>query len=413
MKRKIYILICLSLCCAFFSCSTQRQSKSAYNGYFGEEELREMRENGRAKAKAYLEELEKMHPDSIETLNLSWTYLDTLPDFSKYNKVWMISFSGNETPKVDKSLFSSDSLTHVYLERCGIREIDFPEGNHIEHINLINNELTRIPSSIRRCKHLKSLNLEGNQIRHIPRWILELDSLEDITLNYNQLKLRKSDIRHLSKVKQIIIGGNGIKKLPKNIGQLQCESMNLGKNKLHSLPNSFAKLNQMKSLIFYENNFEEIPEILAGFKELKHLDFYKNNLTQIPDFVGDMDGVQQLFLSYNKIETIPDTLRNLKRLKYFYIHHNELHFLPEWLAEMDSIERLGVGYNHLLDLPDLSKMKSLVELDCEHNLLERFPWEIVEKPDMELIVVRDNDFILSDEEQIKLIKASKTVNLIY
>lgn len=413
MKPRIRILICVTIGCVLFSCSTRPVAKPSYSGVFSEEELLEMRERGRAEAYAYFEELEKMHPDSVETLDLSWTYLESLPDFSKYKKVRMISFSGNETEKVDKSLFSSDSLTIVSLNQCGIRKIDFPEGNHIERLSLASNQLNRIPKSIRRCKHLKALNLEGNQIRHIPRWIMELDSLEEITLNFNKLKLNKSDIRHLSKVKQIILGGNDIEKLPSNIGRLQCESLNLAKNKLASLPESFKSLNRMKALVFYENQFEEVPEVLAGFKALKHLDFYKNRISEIPDFVGNMDGLQQLFLSFNKIEEIPDTLRNLKRLKYLYIHHNELHFLPEWLAEMDSIERLGVGYNHLLDLPDLSKMKSLKDFDCEHNLLERFPWEIIEKPDMEIIVVRDNDFLLSDEEKMKLVKASKTVNLIY
>ena len=125
-------MICISISCVFFACSTQPPTKSAYNAYYSEEQLREMREQGRAQAKAYFEKLEKMHPDSVKTLELSWTYLDSLPDVSKYNKVWMISFSGNETPKVDKSLFSSDSLTHVRLESCGIREIEFPEGNRIE-----------------------------------------------------------------------------------------------------------------------------------------------------------------------------------------------------------------------------------------------------------------------------------------
>ena len=126
-----------------------------------------------------------------------------------------------------------------------------------------------------------------------------------------------------------------------------------------------------------------------------------------------MDGLQQLFLSFNKIEKIPDTLRNLKQLKYLYVHHNELHFLPKWIMEMDSIERLGVGFNHLIDLPDLSKMKSLKDFDCEHNLLERFPWELLEKPDMELINARNNDFILSDEDRMRIIKASKTININY
>lgn len=372
-----------------------------------------MRKNGHAAAKAFFEELETRHPDSVETIVLSSTFLDSFPDISRYNKVWLMAFSGNETERVDKSLFSSDSLRIVELSRCGIREIDFPEGNHIEQLNLSSNQFDRIPKSIKKCKYLRSLNMEGNQIRHIPRWIMQLDSLEEITLNFNQLKLNRADIRHLSKVKQIIIGGNNIEKLPNNIGRLRCESLNLAKNKLHTLPKSFSRLNQVKSLIFYENEFEEIPEVLAGFNNLKHLDFYKNKLTEIPDFVGDLYGLQQLFLSFNKIEKISGNLRNLKRLKYFYIHHNELRFIPEWVAEMDSIERFGVGFNHLVDIPDLSKMKSLKDFDCEHNLLERFPWELVEKPGMELINLRNNDFNLSDEEKKKLIKASKTVNVIY
>jgi len=413
MKIKTHLLICISISCLLFSCKTQTPAPPSYYDVFSEEQLHELRKQSRAAAEAYLQELENSHPDSITVLSLDATFLDSFPDFSKYNKVWLVNFTGIKMEIMDKSLFSSDSLETVTLNRCNFRKIKFPEDNHIERLSLTNCQLTRIPSSIRRCKHLKALNLEGNQIHHIPRWIMEFDSLEEITLNYNQLRLTKADIRHLSNVKQILIGGNGLEKLPNNIGRLHCESLNLGKNKLHSLPRSFGRLSHLRHVIFYENEFTEIPEVLADFKELKHMDFYKNNLTQIPEFVGNMESLQQLFLSYNKIEVIPDTLRNLKRLKYFYIHHNELHFLPEWITEMDSIERFDIGYNHLLELPDLSKMKSLKEFDCEHNLLERFPWELVEKPDMEMLILRENDFILSDEEKMKLIQVSKTVNINY
>jgi len=413
MKIKIYILICVSVGCLLFSCRTQSSMGTFGLEDYSEEELHELRERSHATAMAYLEELESSHPDSVTMLSFDATFLDTFPDFSKYNKVSMVSFTGIRTKKVNKSLFASDSLENVTLNGCSFRKIEFPEDNHIERLNLTNCYLTRIPSSIRQCKHLKALNLEGNQIRHIPRWIMELDSLEEITLNYNQLRLTKADIRHLSKAKQIIIGGNGFEKLPNNIGRLRCESLNLGKNKLHSLPLSFGQLKQLKHVIFYENEFTEIPEVLANCNELRHLDFYKNNLTEIPDFVGNLEDLGQLFLSYNKIKVIPDTLRNLKQLKYFYIHHNELHFLPAWLPEMDSLERISVGYNHLLELPDLSKMPSLKEFDCEHNLLERFPWELVEKPDMELLILRDNDFNFSHEEKMRLIQVSKTINLIY
>ena len=307
----------------------------------------------------------------------------------------------------------SDTLTVFELNQTKIHRLDIPKDNQIEVLSLTNCGLDKIPSSIKHCKHLHRLNLEGNQIKHIPRWLSSLDSLEEINLNFNKLNLKRRDIRRLSKVEDVLLAGNGIKSLPNNIGILSCESLNLSKNQLSSLPKSFAKLKQAKYLIFYDNAFETIPEELAGFKNLKHLDFYKNKITEIPDFVGDMDNLQQLFLSFNKIEVIPDTLRNLKRLKYFYIHHNELHFIPEWITEMDSIERFGVGFNHLLDLPDLSKMKALYEFDAEHNLLEHFPWELVEKPEMEILILRDNDFVLTDKEKMRLIQIGKTMNLNY
>ena len=410
---KTRLLICLAMACVVCSCSTRPVTKPSYFSFYSEEELREMQERARSEALAYLKQLENSHPDSIKMLNFNWAGLDSCPDFSRFNKVWLADYSGIAMEKVDKSLFSSENLKTVTLNNCSFREIDFPENNRIERLSLTNCQLSRIPAGVRRCKHLKALNLESNNIRHIPRWIMELDSLEEINLNFNQLRLTRSDICRLSKAEQILLGGNGIEKLPKNIGQLRCESMNLAKNKLHSLPKSFANLNQMKSLIFYENEFEEIPVVLADFKHLKHLDFYKNKIKEIPDFVGNMENLGQLFLSFNQIEDIPDTLRNLKHLKYFYIHHNELHFLPEWITEMDSIERFGIGFNHLLELPDLSKMKSLKDFDCEHNLLEHFPWELVEKPDMEMINARNNDFNLSDEDNMRLIKASKTININY
>ena len=306
-----------------------------------------------------------------------------------------------------------DSVTRFEVISAQVHHLDIPNDNKIEVLSLTNSGLDRIPSSVKRCKHLKRLNLEGNHIKHIPRWLTSLDSLEEINLNFNKLNLKKRDIRRLSKVEDVLLAGNGLKKLPDNVGVLRCESLNLSKNQLSTLPKSFAKLKQAKYLIFYDNKFESIPEELAGFKDLRHLDFYKNNISEIPDFVGDMDNLHQLFLSFNQIEEIPDTLRNLKRLKYFYIHHNELHFIPEWITEMDSIERFGVGFNHLLELPDLSKMKALYEFDAEHNLLEHFPWELLEKPDMEMIILRDNDFNLSDEEKMRLIKASKTININY
>ena len=300
--------------------------------------------------------------------------------------------------KIDKKLLASDSLRTVIIERCGLRSIKFPRGNKIESIKLFDNKLKRIPPSIKHCKNLEHLDLEHNRIKHIPRFIAKLDSLKSLDLNHNRLKLSESDIKHASKVKKLSIGGNNIEKLPENIGILQCTNLNLGKNKLSSLPASFTELKQLKHVIFYENEFEKVPREIEALKELEHLDFYKNHLTEIPDFIGNFKNLKYLYFSYNEIETIPDTLSSLRNLKYFYIHHNKIIKLPDWIVELDSLERLGVGYNKLISMPDFSEMPSLIDFNCEGNLLEEFPWKLVFKPGMQMLIVRDNMFELSEEE---------------
>ena len=314
--------------------------------------------------------------------------------------------------KIDKKLLASDSLRTVIIEQCGLRKISFPRGNKIESIKLFDNKLKRVPRSIRHCKNLEHLDLEHNKIRHIPMFIANLDSLKSLDLNHNHLKLTKSDIKHASKVKKLSIGGNNIEKLPENIGILQCTNLNLGKNKLSSLPASFADLKQVHHLIFYENEFVTIPEEIAGFENLQHLDFYKNHIKEIPDFIGNFENLHYLYLSYNEIETIPDTLRNLNSLNYFYIHHNKIVTLPDWIVEMDSLERLGVGYNKLISMPDFSEMPSLIELNCEGNLLEEFPWKLVFKPGMQMLIVRDNLFELKEEE-IEFLSQPREVVIVF
>jgi len=142
------------------------------------------------------------------------------------------------------------------------------------------------------------------------------------------------------------------------------------------------------------------------------IDFYKNHIKEIPDFIGNYENLHYLYLSYNEIEAIPDTLRNLKNLNYFYIHHNKILTIPDWIVEMDSLERLGVGYNKLISMPDMSEMPALIELNCEGNFLEEFPWKLVEKPGMQFLIVRDNLFELSEEE-VEILSQPRGVVIIF
>ena len=326
-------------------------------------------------------------------------YMDSLIDLSQFSNMRTVCLQNTQLERLPEDFFKCDSLRGVIIERGNLKKISFPKDNHITDITLREMQLDKIPKAIRRCKELEALNMDGNRLKRIPHWIKKQDRLKEIVLNNNQIRLRRSAIRRLSKIEKVQLGANGIDRLPGNIGRLQAKYLNLGRNHISDVPASFARLEELKQVIFYENEFDEIPEEIAKLTQLEELDFYKNHIKEIPEFVGSLENLTRLFLSYNEIKTVPDTIRNLKHLRYFYIHHNKLNFLPTWITEMDSIQRLGISHNHLLELPDLSKMTSLEELDFEVNEISVFPWKLLEMPNLNVLIVRDNPFVLTKEER--------------
>jgi len=146
-----------------------------------------------------------------------------------------------------------------------------------------------------------------------------------------------------------------------------------------------------------QTNFEKLG------RNLVELDFYYNHIRKIPDGIGNLTKLKQLFLSYNQIQLLPDTLAALKRLKYMYIHHNGLAVAPQWITTLPKLERLDLSYNRLDSIPDLSHMENLVEIDLQHNELKRFPWELLDKENLNFLIFKNNPFVLTNEEE-KILK---------
>jgi Leucine-rich repeat (LRR) protein len=165
------------------------------------------------------------------------------------------------------------------------------------------------------------------------------------------------------------------------------------------LPATFANLDSLTSVIFYKNQFSEIPPEIFKLYQLEELDFYYNQIHEIPDEIGDLTKLEQLFVSYNTISKLPESMARLLHLKYFYIHHNELVIVPDWLLKLSSLERLDLSYNKIMVLPDLSQIETLTEVDLQDNQLESFPWELFEKENMKILLIKNNPLILDEDER--------------
>lgn len=363
------------------------------------------------KRKLLLTEWENINPDSVSKVNFNNLYFNEVPDISKFINLRIIEGESNLITKLPKSTFKSDSLIRVNFSLNKIKQVHFKSNSKITSVNLSHNKLKRIPRSIKKLKYLRHINLSDNQLKKIPRFILKLDSLQEITLNYNHLKLSKRSILNLARVKSILLAGNKLTELPENIDQLSSvEKLNFAKNELSALPEAFARLEGLTSVIFYKNQFSEIPPEIFKLTKLYELDFYYNHIEEIPEEIGNLTRLKQLFLSYNSINVLPKSLTKLKNLKYLYLHHNNLIIIPEWITQLSNLERLDFSYNKIISLPDLSKIDSLTEVDLQENQLEYFPWSLLEKANLKVLIARNNPFILDEPEDIFLNKWSSEQN---
>ena len=57
-------------------------------------------------------------------------------------------------------------------------------------------------------------------------------------------------------------------------------------------------------------------------------------------------------------------------------------------------------------------MDKLTEIDLQDNQLEYFPWDLLDKPNLKLLIVRNNPFILEKEEEKMLKEHVNNINSI-
>jgi Leucine-rich repeat (LRR) protein len=352
----------------------------------------------------------QQNPDSIRVIDLTNLVLDTCPHLAQYSSAIALRLMRNNIQEIKKDVWPlSDSLRKVSLSDNLLNKIRFAKNSSIRDLDLSENELKRIPRSIKKLKSLRSINLSHNHIKRIPRFLARMNSLEEVDLNYNQIhQLRKRTIKGLRNLKIIQIGANHISSLPENISICKrVESLNLGKNQLSSIPTSFAELDSLQHLIFYDNEFDSIPAVIWKLHQLKELDFYKNNIAVIPQGIGQLQHLEQLFLAYNKIGSLPDTLQSLMHLKALYLHHNQMIIVPKWIGNFTHLLYLDMGYNKIFELPDMSGMDQLQEVDFQQNNLSEFPYDLLKNTHLNHIYLQGNSFVLTKEEREEMEKLSK------
>jgi len=230
------------------------------------------------------------------------------------------------------------------------------EGNHVNRIDFINNNLNgTLPSELQNLGYLNSLALEGNDYLtgNIPPAIGNITSLQQLVLSHNQLT-----------------------------GSIPVELANLTNLIYFSLAT-----NQLTGTI---------PTELSNLLNLKVLRLDSNPLTgSIPAVLSNLTQLEALILVFNKLTgEIPPELGNLTNLRYFYLHNNQLSgSIPSSLGNLSNLTALSLEFNQLTGNipPELGKLKKLQDLRLRNNKLTNIPVEIGKLPDLQVLYLGYNN----------------------
>ncbi|WOD41715.1 leucine-rich repeat-containing protein kinase family protein [Nodosilinea sp. E11] len=144
----------------------------------------------------------------------------------------------------------------------------------------------------------------------------------------------------------------GLTTFPEEILDLadSLEILDLSHNALTTLPDSFAKLRNLRIVFFNNNRFERVPEVLGQCPNLSMISFKSNQLATLPAEALPPQ-TRWLTLTDNRLQSLPETIGQLPHLQKLMLAGNQLRALPEALAACQNLELIRIAANQLDHLP--------------------------------------------------------------
>ncbi|XP_005091682.1 leucine-rich repeat-containing protein 58 [Aplysia californica] len=255
---------------------------------------------------------------------------------------------------------------------------------HLEDLSYGN--LQTIPDCIlQRSNALHSLQLDNNDITSLPSSIGVFKKLIVLDISANNMTFISDEICQLSKLRTLIAKSNKLTatSFPKDFGQLKSlEVVNVSGNHLETFPPQFTELSKLQVLHFGGNLLKEIPSTIKRLTRLHVLYLGGNQLAEIPAEVGYLSELTSLVLCDNQLQSLPPTLLNLSKLRSLSLHNNKLSTLPTEIVALNLVE-LSLRNNPLVNrfVQDLLyNPPSLLELSGRVAKIERIPYTCEDLP---------------------------------
>jgi len=369
----------------------------------------------------------------LRDLDLSSNKLTTLPSgFGKLTSLEIVECRYNLITSISK-FTDVASIKQLFLGYNRIREIpddifvDFPElvsldlrDNSIstlptsllglkslERIDLTNNNISGLPYALG-TMNLKAVTLDGNPMRGIRRDIIargtqaileylrsrmpvsEQQTQEDVPVIKKSSTVSKNEMDNIpinpalangeSKVQSTVEQKHEIKEPSKAVVDqylISTTKVLTYHNKASKIPESVWLLGaKISNIDFSKNLLSEFPEKILEYKDtLSELNLSQNKIISLPNTFGSLSKIAFLDLSNNMFTSLPDEIGGLPHLLQIVLSFNRFSTIPQPIFELKSLQTLLIANNQIsnIDVDGLLKVKTLHTLDLSNNNIARIP----------------------------------------
>src|ERR1700742_3072531 len=128
--------------------------------------------------------------------------------------------------------------------------------------------------------------------------------------------------------------------------------LSLWKHGLGVVPDEVWSRTELQTLVLADNELTGVSERICELRQLRMLDLGHNRLGSLPESLGRLENLSDfLYLHDNRMTTLPGSLARLQRLRYLNISENAFEALPEAVTAMRGLIELRVTDNRLTELP--------------------------------------------------------------
>lgn len=146
--------------------------------------------------------------------------------------------------------------------------------------------------------------------------------------------LVKIEKAHQSKASNLELDDFDLNYFPEvllNCTELTC--LNLGHNRLTSLPGQLFQLKNIINLNLEYNSLDKFPVVLKGLPRLQTLNISHNPIRSLI-FVGALSELEVLWCNSCCLQALPEEIGNLVNLHTLGARHNQLQNLPKSICKL-------------------------------------------------------------------------------